>query len=506
MKPVLAWVKANLLVVIFSALIVISLPTGFYFSAAWAKDTREKRAKVANDKLKSIEDQKLSYQIPPVMPAGKAVEDRRPPSLLANAHYQAERARIDKLAKGVTGVAEAFNRGEGKAAADVGRKPHVPLIDGLFPKPSDPRQASILTSEFVALLVDQKGRPSVYTTMLKEILNAGGPVDPVILGSKLTAERNSQIQRLTGNDPNRKVTPEEQRTLEETLIAFRRNQYLQRASEISVYAGLDIFPIESSQGGGSGGATIPGQVPSQPPGVSRTFQWQMDYWMIRDLLFAIRAANLSPGGSQLHVNESVIKRVDKIRILDPFAGAPASGGSEDPNAAPLPPTITVDALTGLVPMDVAWSVTGRKNSPGNPLYDVRLAEIELVVSSAKLKQVFDAFSRTNLMTIVDIDLKSVDVMSELDRGYYLGNESVVKATITVETIWLRSWTEKLFPSGVRKRLGLALPEGEKPDDADMATGTGGGPSAQPDDMGGGAGAENPVFVSPKSRAGQRGGG
>ncbi|MEK6704121.1 MAG: hypothetical protein AABZ53_17835 [Planctomycetota bacterium] len=505
MKPVLAWVKANLLVVIFSALIVISLPTGFYFSAAWAKDTREKRSKLANDKLRSIDEQKIRYQIPPVMPNGKPVEDPRSPSLLANSHYQAERARIDKLAKGVTGVADAFNRGEGKAAADVGRKPHVALIDGLFPKPSDPRQASILTSEFVALLVDQKGRPSVYTTMLRDILNAGGPVDPVILGSKLTAERNSQIQRLTGNDPNRKVTPEEQKTLEETLIAFRRNQYLQRASEISVYAGLDIFPIETAQGGASGGSTIPGQVPSEPPGVSRTFQWQMDYWMIRDLLFAVRAANLSSGGSQLHVNESVIKRVDKIRLLEPFAGRPASTGGEDPNAAPTPPTITVDALTGLVPMDVAWSVTGRKNSPGNPLYDVRLAELELVVSASRLKQIFDAFGRTNLMTIIDVDLKAVDVMGELDRGYYFGNESVVKATITVETIWLRSWTEKMFPSGVRKRLGLALPEGEKADDADMASGSGGGPSSMPEDMGGGNTPGEP-FINPKSRAGQRGGG
>lgn len=504
MKPVLAWIKTHLLVVIFSALIVVSVPTGYFFSSGWAKGIREKRAKDANDKLKAVQDQKLPYQLPPVMPDGKAVEDRREPNLAANTHYAAERARIDKLAKGVTGVAVAFNHGDGKAAGDVGRKPHLPLIDGLFPKPADPAQASVLTNQFVALLV---GKSSVYMSMLKDILNAGGPVDPAVLASKLVAERNTQLQKLTGNDTSRKVTPEEQRTLEDSLVALRRNSYIQRASEISVYAGPEIFPVEG-QGGGSDGATIPGQVPSQPPGVSHTFQWQMDYWMIQDLLFAVRTANLDSGGALTRLNDSVIKRVEKIKLLDPFAGKPAGGGSEDPNAAGAGPTpaITVDALAGLVPMDVAWSVTGRKSSPGNPLYDVRHAEMELVVSASKLKQIFDAFARTNLMTIIDIHLSSVDVMSELDRGYYFGGESVVRARITVEAIWLRSWTEKMFPSGVRKRLGLALPEGEKADDADMSSGSGNGPSGVPDGGGAGGGDNPPPIINAKSRAGQRGGG
>lgn len=490
MKKVLAWIKSNLLIVVFSAIILLTLPAAFVGSTMWGDSIRTSRADQASKTLKSIEDAKMNYQIPPVMPGGQGVDEKRVPNTQLNALVAAERKKLFDAAQSVTKQAEDFNRGVGALAEAVGRQPHKPLIDGLFPKPAEGQSSTVLTTQFVDKLVNTPSKPSVYAKMLRDVLNAGDPVDMARLGQQLATTRSTEIQKLLGNSGNDRLSPEQQKVLDERLVDVRRQAYLARAGEISVYANMSIFPTEGDAG--VAGSVIPRSIPSQPPGISRAFQWQMDYWMIRDLLAAVRIANTSSGGGLARINDSVVKRIERIEIADPFAARTAAGDPNDPAAAAPIPATTADQLTGLVPSDLNDSVSGRKSSPQNPLYDVRRATLKLVVSAPRLRELFNAFAKANFMTIIDMDLKEIDVAGDLDRGFFYGNESVVSATIVVETVWLRGWTEGLFPPGVRKQLALSLPEGETaPDHTDMiGASAGGGSPGDPfntppqDDVGG----------------------
>jgi len=496
MKKVLAWIKSNLLIVVFSAIIILTLPAAFVGSSMWGESIRTARADQAGKTLKSIEDAKMNYQIPPVMPGGQGVDEKRVPNTQLNSLVAAERKKLFDAAQSVTKQAEDFNRGEGALAAAVGRQPHRPLIDGLFPKPAEGQSATALTTQLVDKLVNTPSKPSVYARLLRDVLNAGEPVDTSRLGQQLSTTRSTEIQKLLGNSGNDRLSTEQQRVLDDRLLEVRRQAYLSRAGEISVYAGMSIFPTEGDAG--ASGSVIPRSIPSQPPGISRAFQWQMDYWMIRDLLAAVRIANTSSGGGLTRINDSVVKRIDRIEISEPFAGRGSAADPNDPAAAPAVPATTLDQLTGLVPTDLSSSVTGRKGSPQNPLYDVRRATLRLVVSAPRLRELFNALAKANFMTVVDLDLREVDIAGELDRGYFFGNESVVSATIVVETVWLRGWTEGLFPPGVRKQLSLSLPEGETaPDQADML---GAGPA--------GAGGGDPFNTPPADDVGSssKGGG
>ena len=60
------------------------------------------------------------------------------------------------------------------------------------------------------------------------------------------------------------------------------------------------------------------------------------------------------------------------------------------------------------------------------------------------------------MTVTDVDLQEVDIWEELRQGYYYGTEHVVRATISVETVWLRSWVTPIMPDPVKQTLGIQV--------------------------------------------------
>jgi hypothetical protein len=86
------------------------------------------------------------------------------------------------------------------------------------------------------------------------------------------------------------------------------------------------------------------------------------------------------------------------------------------------------------------------------LDDVRHATMSLIVASSKLPALVDAISSTNFMTVIGLDFSEADAWTDLERGFYYGPDHVVKATVDVETIWLRSWTEPLMPQAVKDTL------------------------------------------------------
>jgi hypothetical protein len=93
----------------------------------------------------------------------------------------------------------------------------------------------------------------------------------------------------------------------------------------------------------------------------------------------------------------------------------------------------------------------------NKVYDVRRAEMVVVVSSARLNEFLAAIARTNFMTVTDMDLTKVDAWDALRQGYFYGDEHVVRARLTIESVWLRDWMTEFMPRSIRNALEIAEP-------------------------------------------------
>ncbi len=128
------------------------------------------------------------------------------------------------------------------------------------------------------------------------------------------------------------------------------------------------------------------------------------------------------------------------------AGSGASTPAGGKAAAPLDPAREV-------PLDFAFSFTGRKT---NPLYDVRLIQLVLIAETARIPVVLDALSRKNFITILDAKLEAVDAFEEVGEGYFYGSAGVSKLTLDLETVWLREWTAPLMPPDLKLALGIPV--------------------------------------------------
>jgi hypothetical protein len=124
-------------------------------------------------------------------------------------------------------------------------------------------------------------------------------------------------------------------------------------------------------------------------------------------------------------------------------GEEVAAGSPDPNA-PIAPDFSV-------------APTGRAGWPAAPngLFDVRYATIQVIVDVNRLPAVLNAIATTNLMSVIDLDVEAYDRPSDLEEGFYYGPDTLVVATIGIESIWIRSWMVPWMPDGVRTQLGIA---------------------------------------------------
>jgi hypothetical protein len=95
--------------------------------------------------------------------------------------------------------------------------------------------------------------------------------------------------------------------------------------------------------------------------------------------------------------------------------------------------------------------TGRKT---NPLYDVKLVTLELVVDSRRIPEISEALSRQNFITIVDLQMSPVDAYQDIKEGFVYGQAPVSLLTVTLETVWLREWTSQFMPNEVKQALGI----------------------------------------------------
>jgi hypothetical protein len=474
-KPVMDWVKSNVLIVVFSALILLMLPTAWYFSTAWDAKIRAKQSKDATDAFNKLQGLKINYTLPVIEASGQPITMNEFPNQNLITWFREQREVMLQQAESVVAKAEAFNKGVGPDAASVGRTEHVLLVEGAFPAGGQD-----MLNRMEDALLGNRGATNPYRTLLASA-RAGAPADPAQLAESLQSFMIAEKEKITAN--KRDLTSEELEKLAKQLAERRLGEYQGRAQAISVYASMESLPSDTR------GVFVPTGRNIDPRFINPQdmFLFQWDYWVLRDLFAAVNLAN-SAGGRLANVDQATVKRIEKIEITLPSGVARAGArevdamdnyrgphGGIDPNTG-LPMAAAADAgaaAPGMAPLDFDQSITGRRAS--NSVYDTRVVTLTCVVSSARLQDFLAAIERTNFMTVTDMDLQEVKVWDELQRGYWYGPEHVVRATIEIETVWLRSWTTKFMPQSLKSSLKVMDPAADPNADPNAAP----APEAQP---------------------------
>jgi hypothetical protein len=429
-KQIVAMWKERWVVLVSVVVMLAAVPTGWIFGQKMLASVRQDVQKAVDADLAEIGSKgvsaRLSYTVPAASPSDKPLEASFAPNQKMIDAFAALRQKQAEDLSGVVKVAGEFNRTrvvlEGR---EVKREPRGVLIEGLFPEPKEADQ--LKRRDFQRAYLE-----AAHQSLLKRF-RAGGPPKGEDVLARLTEFKTNQLQQMMpGATDIAALPPDDQTRLEKKLVQFRASEYQRQARNLSFYADLEVFKLPAAG--------------TEPPTLTECFLQQWEYWIREDLLAAAALANRD--AADIGVPASALKRLESIEIDPPTRAASGESGGGSP---------PVESFGG-VPLDSRVSVTGRISggSSGNTLFDIRTVTLVAYVSTAQVPKFVDALASTNFMSVLDVDLAKVDPVAELAQGYYYGEEHVSKATIRIETVWLRGWMTPVMPPSVRSMLGIPL--------------------------------------------------
>lgn len=446
MKGVLGWVKSNLLIVIPLLIAVLAAPVMIYFSSGWNAKIRTKSTADTIAAMNSL-DVTVNYELPQTVPGQPPISVRMNPNKSANERggMLLEEVVLD------SGKVRDFVVDHNRAG-----KPEAMLLGGqdrLFPAPANESLRVHLLEQIVA------NRPRAYEKLLADA-NAGSPPSGDNLRARLQSLRDEEVNRIVSARVEQKLTVEEEAQIRERLSAERMDIYQRAARELSFYASVEAFQPAV--------APVAGRFPT----IEHAWDWQHIFWIHSDVIAALAKANSDRITGWLPVTQAPVKRVVSVSVRPIFApaesdrpGGSGPGGSDQPTDAAASGPVSED-LTQAVPADFTKRHTGRNAWPEAPngFFDIREAELVVIVDSNGLPAIIDAINSTNFMTVTALSFDEHDAHADLADGYFYGAAHVVRARITIETIWLRAWMKEFMPAGVRERLGIAPDPEPTPDD------------------------------------------
>lgn len=459
MSGILAFLKARLVVVVLVVLILAMLPTAWIISGKLNKKIVDAQTKAYQDEKQKIQRaSRVTYTLPRISTSesADALTATRAPNDRVTNWFKEQRSERAEQIDSILG-----------RVVDVNRSGHGRLLEA-FPPPDD---ADPIVERRAAQELARKiiGGTRNYERSLYEILfermGAGTPPDREAVAQSVDGYAEQVLAQIESLETRDAAGAQAQRAeLSKQLVDRRIGEYRRVAREISFYGSTSAVTGETSEPRGRGFGGSPASsassgnfvqiltaVPERAT-MAEAYKWQWDYWVIEDLLGAIARANTDQAGDPTPVPLSVVKRVKRISLY-PFT-IPEAGSAADAVAdysgfggtrvgAGASSGSTADVVT----------LTGRKASGDS--YDVRRAQMVLIVNPARVIELLDAIKKTNLMTVTDLDLEAIDPWEHLREGYFYGEgEHVMRATIEVESVWLREWTKQFMPGAVRKAMGI----------------------------------------------------
>ena len=438
-KAALAWVKSHPVIVASVAVMAIAPAAAWWFASdisASAEDAATKRASEMAP-LEKLEKSTVEFTLP-----GRAAEQKS--GVVNGKTVEQYRQLTDRLkgeALSIQKSALTHNQGDRtKLVKDVRvTKENVNLIaEEVFDAVRERAAADLAQARAGAAPSDQ------------------GLVDQL-------QRRQDQFIAAERKADRKSLNQEQLDRLQQALVDKRLQLYTDAAANTSFYASIDDIGLPGSA-----------MEAGSPPSETKMFLWQWRLWIIEDILRATVTAN-APYRS---VVDAPVKRILSIAVREdslpkpatppadaPPADAGAGAPAADAAAAAAPPLPPID-LKATVPYDFTKSVTGRVS---NPLYDVRVATVRMVVASSMLPEIMNAFGRQNFMTVTGLEVRPADAFAAADEGYVYGAAPVSEIRMTVETIWMRPWLAKLMPAELQKLKGTDGRSGDEPAPAPAPT-------------------------------------
>jgi hypothetical protein len=439
-QVILDWVRANVFTVVFIVVMIAAL-VAFPLVAGWLGDEIEQDVRARKAKLRELEQ--LEKTNVTIERPGR--DDIRETVLvnrrLLDEYRDLTEARREDAQRVLT------------AAEEHNRKERGVLMSRLFPDPPA-AEAEVLPKQFHSRIHE------AHEELLEEI-GAGTPPRPKALEAELERQRSQFLTQTLQKTDMASLTDDEKRRLREKLSKVRLSKYVEAADSIGVYVDKSALNLPAWD-----------QARSYP--MTELFDWQWQYWINQDILYAVADANAGSGGA---VVRAPVKRVLDILVhpmtaargkhstggsgtsggggsgfgMGSAAGGPSGGGGRGGETA-APPAIPPDPQKE-VPLNYDVSFTGRTS---NPLYDVRIVDIQLIVDTARIPELIDALSSQNFMTVLDLKMQPADPHDALQSGFVYAPGPVSRVSLRLETIWLRSWTSQFMPREVRVALGVPV--------------------------------------------------
>jgi hypothetical protein len=361
---------------------------------------------------------------------------------------------------------------------------HIPLDTKLFPDVDDSMQHKLYEAKrkYQRAFKDMLLAPTGEETPGQVRLAAGSPPASSDLMLKLDKLREAALRSrgifnpkdVTNlNDDDIKTIHREQK---EGLI----NTLKQAAATVQIFAGTDIatdsfsFHVDPWSN----------ETETLRPEIIQIWDSQIGLWIQQDIARAIMHTNQpqknpatdaaadggdAPVSPKPSVLTNPIKQLISINVSSGYVGINFEGAVTGTAAGARRAAGANKTILGLIipskPLSLGdpnqkltdvFTITpsGRRS---NPLYDVRHAELRMIVDVLQLPRFFNELNNVNFMTVLSMSVTDVDEYTALRQGYYYGSSDVAEVSITLETIWFRQWTKKYMPAKVKQHLDIKEP-------------------------------------------------
>ncbi|MCC6680729.1 MAG: hypothetical protein IT445_07490 [Phycisphaeraceae bacterium] len=463
MRIAIEWIKSNVVSVI--SIIVVMLSLGFlgwvHLQGSKFREQLGQREAVITS-LNAYTS--ASVQVPGPRPDA-------PPDSISGVTINQD--VIDKLSTMYDGMAEQYD-GVYQRAVEYNKRYHDPLLPGLFPKWDEnnfeiPFQARY---EYVKSFFDMF-EPSDPQQPEAPRLDAGSPPSPQDIQINLSIVERDFVSNVT----NTQLTESDQKDLEQEMRDKLIDMLHQKAAQIHIYANKELVPGQTYGGQLQQYDQFPFQVESwafldTAPLPHQLWEGQLELWMQQDIIRAIAKVN-QVNDPKANVITAPVKRLMGIQIVPGYIGLHTLGAASNGQFASAQrtdgsfgPPIAAQRTNDPTQATSNNFFVGPTGRVSNALYDVRQVVLTVAVDYARLNQLIAAINSVNFMTVLNVQIENIDEYEGLQQGYFYGPDDVVTATMVIETIWLRDWTQPLMPDRVRSYVGIDEPE--------LDTGPGGG--------------------------------
>jgi hypothetical protein len=305
---------------------------------------------------------------------------------------------------------------------------HQPLVPGALPA-GGTVVATQFQNQYKQLMTYPAADPTATPPPLPiSILHAGVPPLDADIKAKQDQIKTDLTNRLTerGPDGNPINGPDVEAKVEDAVMALPAQERTKVATENQMYIAPDAYRINPALTG------------INPPSTVSMFNGQIGLWLLQDVFTALASANADTTGG---VPGSRVKHLIKID----FADAPFTPNFT-PTATPAPAPADPHAL------QLNMSPTGHVS---NTLYDVIPFSLKIIVDAQQVPAVLEALSKDRFITVLRMDLLTVDSGAAVLAGYLYGDKPVVQLNLSCEELFFRQQdTLPIMPDSIKTALGI----------------------------------------------------